>query len=300
MRVSNKATALRELQRSQLMHVDKLRKMKPSIDMQSPKQYPHVQYNAKRMQMEAERNFAIERENKILLGKMYSIVNAEPAYKTHKVTVTSLNMTVRKQEYDRIARENQAIMQRILQREPHFNRAALDEDWKVTQRYLHNISEYPFILGNLPPATRRRTLKPLKLGDSAAADDIEVQLLMDVIDGEVVTQTTVISLMEEAAKKAAAEEEARRAAERAEAEAAAAAEAEAAAAAAAADAVAAEEAMAAAGDAKAPATEPELAAEDAATAEAEAAATAEAEAAETAEAEGAEAGTEAEPEPAAE
>ena len=34
--------------------------------------------------MEAERNLAIERENKILLGKMYSIMNAEPAYKTHK------------------------------------------------------------------------------------------------------------------------------------------------------------------------------------------------------------------------
>merc|ERR1719198_573246 len=107
----------------------------------------------------------IERENKILLGKMYTIMNSEPAYKTdNKVTVTSLNMMVRKQEYDRIARENQAIMTRILQREPHFNRAALDDDWKVTKRYLHNISEYPFILGNLPPATRKRALKPLKLG----------------------------------------------------------------------------------------------------------------------------------------
>ena len=51
MRVSNKATALRELQRGQLAHVDKLRKMKPGIDMRSPKQYPHVQYNAKRMQV---------------------------------------------------------------------------------------------------------------------------------------------------------------------------------------------------------------------------------------------------------
>eukprot|EP00964_Phaeocystis_antarctica_P124572 scaffold88212_cov57-Phaeocystis_antarctica.AAC.3 len=50
MRVSNKATALRELQRGQLAHVDKLRKMKPGIDMRSPKAYPHVQYNAKRMQ----------------------------------------------------------------------------------------------------------------------------------------------------------------------------------------------------------------------------------------------------------
>jgi len=170
MRVSNKATALRELQRSQKMHLIKLENMKPEIDMKKPKSYPHVQYNAKRMQMEAERNSAIERENKILLGKMYTIMNAEPAYKTAPPTsVTSLNMTVRKQEYDRIARENQAIMQRILQREPHFNRAALDEDWKVTQRYLRNISEYPFILGNLPPATRKKTLKPIELEDGAGA-----------------------------------------------------------------------------------------------------------------------------------
>merc|ERR1719231_896770 len=147
--------------------------MKPSIDMKVPIScgYAHVQYNAKRMQMEAERNLAIERENKILLGKMYSIMNAEPAYKTHKVTVTSLNMTLRKQEYDRIARENQAIMQRILQREPNFNRAALDEDWKVTQRYLRNISEFPFILGNLPPATRKKTLKPIEDGAATSSSE---------------------------------------------------------------------------------------------------------------------------------
>ena len=78
---------------------------------------------------QAERNTTIERENKILLAKMYTIMNSEPAYKTDtKVNVNSLNMTVRKQEYDRIARENQAIMQRILQREPEFDRARLDRD----------------------------------------------------------------------------------------------------------------------------------------------------------------------------
>merc|ERR1712185_235515 len=113
--------------------------------MKAPKAYPHVKLNAKRMQMEAERNSMIERENKILLGKMYSIMNAEPEYKTSpKVNVSSLNMTVRKQEYDRIARENQAIMQRILQRESEFNTAKLNLEWKETQRYLRNISEYPF------------------------------------------------------------------------------------------------------------------------------------------------------------
>jgi len=177
MKCANRATALKDLQYRQKVHLIKLENMKCTIDMTPPVQYPHVQFNAKRMQMEAERNASIERENKILLGKMYSIMNAEPAYKTDtQVSVTSLNMTVRKQEYDRIARENQAIMQRILQRESHFDRKGLDDAWKVTQRYLHNISEYPFVLGNLPPATRKKTLKPLEglTGSESAAEGADI------------------------------------------------------------------------------------------------------------------------------
>ena len=113
MRVSNKATALRELHRSQRMHMEKLRNMKPGIDMKRPEQPKFLQYNAKRVQMEKERNLTIERENKILLGKMYSIMNSEPAYKTTQHKTISLNMSIRKQEYDRIARENAKMAARI-------------------------------------------------------------------------------------------------------------------------------------------------------------------------------------------
>ena len=82
------------------LHLQKLETMKPSIDMKSPqpyarltlrrsngrltlcgagsllrvcrrddgdRRYPHVQINAKRQQMEAERNSAIERENKVMI-----------------------------------------------------------------------------------------------------------------------------------------------------------------------------------------------------------------------------------------
>ena len=150
MKWASRAIALRDLQNSHKQHIAKLQKMKPSIDMRPPTcaNMKHLQVNAKRIMVEAERNASIDRENKILLGKMYTIMNAEPAYVAdNSWSVTSLNMIVRKQEYDRIARENQAIMQRILHRESNFNRADLDADWVVTQRYLHNISGYPFILG---------------------------------------------------------------------------------------------------------------------------------------------------------
>ena len=200
MRVSNKATALRELHRSQRMHMEKLRNMKPGIDMKRPEQPKFLQYNAKRVQMEKERNLTIERENKILLGKMYSIMNSEPAYKTTQHKTISLNMSIRKQEYDRIARENQAIMQRILQREPEFDRARLDREWKETQRYLRNISEYPFILDQKvasPP--KKKPLAPIK-----REGDVSVKVEHEVgAGGDVSTSTSAVSKKEEEAKKAA-------------------------------------------------------------------------------------------------
>jgi hypothetical protein len=200
MRVSNKATALRELHRSQRMHMEKLRNMKPGIDMKRPEQPKFLQYNAKRVQMEKERNLTIERENKILLGKMYSIMNSEPAYKTTQHKTISLNMSIRKQEYDRIARENQAIMQRILQREPEFDRARLDREWKETQRYLRNISEYPFILDQKTPkpSPTKKPLPPIK-------GDVSVKVGVDVdASGEVSTSTAAVSKTEEAAAAAPA------------------------------------------------------------------------------------------------
>ena len=36
----------------------------------------------------------------------------------------------------------------------------MEEDWKATQSILKNISQYPFILVDLPPATRK-VLKPI-------------------------------------------------------------------------------------------------------------------------------------------
>ena len=127
MKVANKETARKDLQRMQRIHIEKITNMKPGIDMKPPATMNLLKYNAKRIQVEAERNATIERENKILLGKMYTIMNAEPAYKTQSLpSNTSLNMSIRKAEYDRIARENQAIMQRILKRESNFNRATLE------------------------------------------------------------------------------------------------------------------------------------------------------------------------------
>jgi len=51
-------------------------------------------------------------------------------------------------------------MQRILSRNSNFSVAKLENEWLTTERYLHNICEYPYILGS-PTPTRKKTLKPL-------------------------------------------------------------------------------------------------------------------------------------------
>ena len=72
MKWASRAIALRDLQNSHKQHIAKLQKMKPSIDMRLPTcaNMKHLQVNAKRIMVEAERNASIDRENKILLGKM--------------------------------------------------------------------------------------------------------------------------------------------------------------------------------------------------------------------------------------
>ena len=118
MRVSNHATALRSLHQSHIQHRIRLENTKPSIDMRAPasSHYRHVRSgcNAKKQQIEADRNYEIQRENRILIGKMYSIMSAPPAYQTGTPppAVPSLNIGVRQREYERVQRENQAIMDR--------------------------------------------------------------------------------------------------------------------------------------------------------------------------------------------
>mmetsp|Transcript_25167 Transcript_25167/g.76361 ORF Transcript_25167/g.76361 Transcript_25167/m.76361 type:complete len:309 (-) Transcript_25167:289-1215(-) len=156
---SHKGSAMRDLHHAHAKHVERLKNMKPRIDMSVKPTYK--MNNAKKEQEAAERNAAIERQNKMLLSKMYTIMNSENPYLNMKSppTTKSLNIERRRQEYDRIARENQAIMQRILARGSNFDARKLDQEWKQTQKTLRSIAQEPWVLdGPTPP---RRKLEPI-------------------------------------------------------------------------------------------------------------------------------------------
>jgi hypothetical protein len=157
---SHKGSAMRDLHHAHSKHVERLQNMKPVIDMSVNNRFK--MNNAKKDQDAAERNATIERENKLLLGKMYTIMNSENTYLSMTVPYNqrSLNIERRRQEYDRIARENQASMQRILQRGSNFDARKLDQEWKRTQKTLRAIAQEPWVLD--APTPPRRKLDPLE------------------------------------------------------------------------------------------------------------------------------------------
>jgi hypothetical protein len=83
--MDNKLCYQRDVERKQLIHKNKLETMKSTaksnschqMDNNRPKRHKHLEQNAKRRQLEDEHYAKIERENRILIEKMYSIMNAK-------------------------------------------------------------------------------------------------------------------------------------------------------------------------------------------------------------------------------
>lgn len=124
---SNKLVSARWEDKCREIHLQKLKSMKPAIDNVPPKEYPHLTNNKKRLQLQEDRMAEMERQNGILLNKLYRIQTRSKGDETMlkdgsralnpgeacRNRVHSLNSTARKQELERIAVENVAILRRI-------------------------------------------------------------------------------------------------------------------------------------------------------------------------------------------
>jgi hypothetical protein len=83
--IDNKLCYQRDVERKQLIHKKKLESMKSTaksnschqMDNNRPKRHKHLEQNAKKRQLEDEHYAKIERENRILIEKMYSIMNSK-------------------------------------------------------------------------------------------------------------------------------------------------------------------------------------------------------------------------------
>merc|ERR1719198_852317 len=161
--------------------------MRSAIDNRPPARYRHLFENLKKAQIEDERNMEIERENRLLLEKMSTIMdnvapdagntvefipgtrinqNQYPSVDNYKVRHTrSLNKEKRRRELVRITNENQKLLQRIQKKEPYYNHFEWHMQTIQNEKYKRMIQEYPSVSRSVNSAglyTRKNNVRQLE------------------------------------------------------------------------------------------------------------------------------------------
>lgn len=150
----NKILTKKWQEKERRIHMQKLRNVKPTIDLKKPKNFKHLKSRAKKEQMLEDRYTEIERENRILLEKMTSIMQkpnrTSTSFSTDRFGSTtvqpkkSLNKAARKQELLKITLENQAILRRLQDKSSNYNVAKWEHEHRARLELLKNMSEYPY------------------------------------------------------------------------------------------------------------------------------------------------------------
>ena len=117
---------------AQDIHYEKLKKMRPTLDLSCPTEFSHLKSKAKKDQQREgknniERFTEIERANRILLEKMSNIMNSKSPSQ-HRFKKKSLNQEIRKRDLEKIAGDNQAILRRLQCRTPVYSTHKLEKE----------------------------------------------------------------------------------------------------------------------------------------------------------------------------
>mmetsp|Transcript_2561 Transcript_2561/g.7049 ORF Transcript_2561/g.7049 Transcript_2561/m.7049 type:complete len:241 (+) Transcript_2561:83-805(+) len=131
---ANKILEEKWVKHCQDLHRKKLKEMRSYVDTTAPTttRLSHLSENLKKQQLDEERYSQIERENYLLLDKM-SYIMTHPQLLDEKYMGApvsygkSLNKEFRKRELMRITEENQQILRRIQQKEPHYSHLEWEE-----------------------------------------------------------------------------------------------------------------------------------------------------------------------------
>ncbi|XP_065185221.1 uncharacterized protein LOC135815807 [Sycon ciliatum] len=143
---TNKVLAKRWDDQKFSSHRDRVRGAKPMVDTRPPKVQSHLAVKMKKLQLEEERNAVIDRDNRMLLEKMSTIMHTRGRIDDrndyeHK----SLNRLQRQRELMSIMRENQKMVGRLKDRtqKPNYDNSKMASDWTRKQQYASSIAAYP-------------------------------------------------------------------------------------------------------------------------------------------------------------
>ncbi|XP_043933743.1 uncharacterized protein LOC122806958 [Protopterus annectens] len=126
------------------MHRRKVATATAAVDTKGLPTPAHLHVNLKKLQLEEERLAKIERDNQILSSKLAYIVRSKGLVDhRNDYTGRSLNSEKRLREFQKISRDNQAILQRITNKESEYRREKWEKEWDITNKRLEKITSYP-------------------------------------------------------------------------------------------------------------------------------------------------------------
>ncbi|CAK0861001.1 unnamed protein product [Prorocentrum cordatum] len=157
LQVGSKRCAQKVMRRNHDLHRAAVEGIKPAIDRAPPvaHQLEHLRHNLKKERLLEDRYMEIDRENKVLLGKMSEIMRQPSVFanapRSEKLSAKSssgpvtLNRNGRKQELTRITLENQRLLKAIQKAQPVYSAKKWESDHQKSEALLRNCSSYPVI-----------------------------------------------------------------------------------------------------------------------------------------------------------
>lgn len=121
-------------------HKRRLQRIRPSVDMNTPRNFPKPCSNFVGT-FSAEEYLEMTQNNKRLLRRLTNISTTKSKFakmKGPKRKRSSLNKTRKKQEAARIERENKFLVHRIMNCKPSINHKKIDADWNRHRNIINN------------------------------------------------------------------------------------------------------------------------------------------------------------------
>lgn len=128
-------------------HVDRLKKMKPTVDAGPPREHPL----SNKREMDKRRNFLnIEFDNKLMLERLAKVVQHKTidneihhSVEMHAKFKKKLGLTKKRVEMQRLTEENQRMLKRIQEVPPAYNHLEWEEDARRKEHIKRCMALYP-------------------------------------------------------------------------------------------------------------------------------------------------------------
>ncbi len=145
-------------------HSANLREIKPITSKLMDHAETIVINRSKQEMIKEVREIEIERENKMLLQKISSVMSKKGAYSVSKTknirtkVNKSLNQIYRKRQLEEIELENKRFVLRLQQKRPTLNIEKLNKDWLDNKNVIKRMANYEFNLTSIKSTSRVRSI----------------------------------------------------------------------------------------------------------------------------------------------